>query len=250
MFWTKTKEFQAAVAERCRQDDLLGASALPDIERDHILRSMLCSGWKATFEVYQIGDSTTRLCTVNIPLKEEEVTHQLRQSLRGFWERWKLNFPLAISSSLSTIAILRSVYTVRVESSRFKVSAPETLDVGYIDPDACYWSDRRPFFTLPYLYNVKIGCGDTFLVFQDEDLGFRPAGECSVTVFSLHVRGGEPKVRYQNRLPYRLAVPGGSLCLLHNRHPRLLFAASNQLHLWDLQGGKSRILLCHLRLHF
>lgn len=242
MFWTRTKEFQAAVAERYQQYDLLN---LPETERDQILSSTLSSGWTATYDIYKIGDSTNRLCTISIPLKKDDIAIQLRQSLRGGWGWWKSSFPLAISSSLSVISILRSIYTARLEPSSDRLtvtlSAPETLNVGHIDPDVCYWSERRHFFELPYLYNIKIGCDDKFVVFQDEDLGFRASGECSMTVFSLHIQRGEPRVQFLKRLPYRLSMAGGNLCVMHNRHPRLLFAASDKLYMWDLQNGKSRV---------
>ncbi|EHK17642.1 uncharacterized protein TRIVIDRAFT_210425 [Trichoderma virens Gv29-8] len=241
MLWTGTGEFRNIMSN---DGNLYDPSIQLDFKQDPSLSPKLCKGWKATYEIYRIGDNSTRLCLVGIPLEEEEVSMQLRQSLRGFMRNWKLNFPLAISPSLSVITILRSVYTAKVELSRttnqltVQVSTPAILDTSHIDPDGAYWSERRAHFELPYLYNIKIGCNDGFLIFQDEDLGFRSKNDRSIAVFSLYLQQGEPAVRYIDCFSYRISIAGGSLCVLHNRYPMVLFAAFKDLYAWNLEATK------------
>ncbi|KAH6880794.1 hypothetical protein B0T10DRAFT_581439 [Thelonectria olida] len=227
----------------------LGVSA--DQTRNHAqddgeLLSILSVGRYAQYEVFKTGSHLALLHTSDIDLRHEEIAMLLRQSLRqGALQEWKLSFPMAISSSLAIIVVLRSIYVIGAsdalepKDTKFRVSGPSLLDSAVLDPQGVNWSTRRVLFELPYLYNVKIGCDDKFLALQDEDMRVAGGNNHSLVVFNLDVQYRNIRTRYLGRFSYRITNRNDSLWELHGSQPWLIFCAFSNVYLWRLQDAES-----------
>lgn len=239
MLWAETEKFQVALSEKYLDHV---SQCRPDDEKfDSILLSTLSTGWTAQYEVYRIGEDDTREYAIDIPLSKEEIATQVRQSLRRSpLGVWKLNFPMAISADLTVLVILRSVIVLKIDRSgceihRVRASPPLVLQIDYRDSAAFNWSDRRPFFALPYLYSTAVSCDNKFLIFKDHDMGFKEANNRSIALFRLELGFGSHEARPVSHFEYREAEGGGDLWVLHHYRPRLIFIAFRAVYLWELQ---------------
>ncbi|KAJ5198246.1 uncharacterized protein N7498_007363 [Penicillium cinerascens] len=111
------------------------------LESGDPLSSMLhlCSGWTA---IYEIWTKSKRKHRIQIVLEEAEISLLLRQSFREeFTDEWKTSFPLAISPSLASFIILRTVFTVDATSCR-----STKIDMNVLESGRQYWdADLEPF---------------------------------------------------------------------------------------------------------
>lgn len=99
----------------------------------------LCSGWTATYEIWT---EIKRRLRIQIFLEKDEISLLMRQSFREeFTNEWKTSFPLAISPSLTSFIILRTVFMVEASSCR-----STKIDMSFLAPNGRFWdADLRPF---------------------------------------------------------------------------------------------------------
>ncbi|CZR63552.1 uncharacterized protein PAC_13449 [Phialocephala subalpina] len=240
MLWMEIGKFQDLLSKHFTQVDT--SQAFDQSHVDATLLACLSSGWTAQYEVYSIREENTRLGTVNIPLKPEEVAQQIRQSLRrSVLGSWKLNFPIAMSSDHTHLAILRSIFVLKMsrESNanfNITVSAPLLLQVDYRERTTNCWSDQRPFFGLPYLYSTLLSCDNRYLIFKDHDLGSGGGEACSMALYPCDFGSGARTC--QAIINFEYSDAGGyDIWTLHNQMPRLIFTASRAIMLWELSDG-------------
>jgi hypothetical protein len=78
-----------------------------------------CKDWYALYDIHRIGGNNETLLKKYIPLNAEDISLQMRFSLRlSVTKHWKLKFPLAISPDLSTIVVLRTIITTDLSKER------------------------------------------------------------------------------------------------------------------------------------
>ncbi|KAJ5118613.1 hypothetical protein N7526_010250 [Penicillium atrosanguineum] len=111
------------------------------LESGGSLSSMLhlCSGWTATYEIWIKSKRKNRY---QISLEEKEISLLMRQSFREeFTDEWKTSFPLAISPSLVSFIVLRTMFTV--EATWCKSTE---IDMSFQEANHHYWdADLQPF---------------------------------------------------------------------------------------------------------
>lgn len=78
-----------------------------------------CDGWTATYEVYQVDDSSHKL-TIRESLSADEVFFQLEQSLWLQCGKLVIQFPISISQDGYCFTVLRTVYSVTVDDEDMK----------------------------------------------------------------------------------------------------------------------------------
>ncbi|KAL6900009.1 hypothetical protein GGI43DRAFT_406050 [Trichoderma evansii] len=74
-----------------------------------------CGGWTATYEVYQVDNSSHRL-TIRESLPADEVFFQLEQSLWLQCGKLVIQFPISISQDGYSFTILRTVHNVSIDN--------------------------------------------------------------------------------------------------------------------------------------
>ncbi|EXJ85266.1 hypothetical protein A1O3_05941 [Capronia epimyces CBS 606.96] len=127
-----------------------------------------CEGWNALYEIFDISGQPVRRSATTVPLCANEVSLRLRQSLRYD----KIGIPVAISDSLTRIALLRTV--VCIQPSEEDTTEADvcscTLETQLLDRQSSNWDGSRMFNGLEYYYQVLFSPDEKFVIFHDYDL--------------------------------------------------------------------------------
>ncbi|OCL08347.1 hypothetical protein AOQ84DRAFT_42671 [Glonium stellatum] len=165
----------------------------------------LCSGWTARYEVWSIEGEPARLFDIRIPLRESEISLQMRQSFRQDSSNdWKTSFPLAISDDALSFVILRTLFKISTSSSGMAGSLLSfVIPMDFLGASAPKWTDQLQQFNpsqlgianLPpglhflhhdwYSYYISFSSNGRYLFFSDRIRTLPPVYH--LAVFEIHV---------------------------------------------------------------
>ncbi|CAI6335391.1 unnamed protein product [Periconia digitata] len=134
----------------------------------------LCSGWSGQYQIHRIGEENETLLSEHFSLSPDEIRLQMQFSFRlSVVRAWKFKFPMAISSDLSTIIILRTFITTNPAFQRSNKQDRILTDVAKFDGSErlCRtWSKKAIMPTLSYFYEWAFSSDNSYAIFRDWDM--------------------------------------------------------------------------------
>ena len=204
----------------------------------HIIKRA-CSGWVATYEIWNLRNDRCPTCHLNIPLDDPEVLIQVQHVFKNPHEMGPLRFPTAISTNIHIFAILRTIYSLHDSNS---LAQPHYASLvllvsimpAYHDPIQLgniprHHAARKHFHThddwAPH-YEIKFSCEGRYVCFRD----------CTALVMLEVLRKEERcSVSILSYLPHPIFH---EIYCLHRNLPLLAFLSESSIKLWDFTRGR------------
>ncbi len=200
------------------------------------------AGWLARYELFALEDQSVPQGSTDLPLQDAEIFLLLRQSLRiSAFKTWTLTFPMAISSDLSTIIVLRTAFAFDIGL------AIDNLPMKYTSATfplySSKWSESRPFFDYTVSYEWLISFDNQFVLYHSFDRSprtnepseplkiFRIAYKVNIEVDQINTINID-ELRFNGK-----NYNDDFFWALHPRKPQFIFSAYGAVWLADFEGG-------------
>ncbi|KAL1622617.1 hypothetical protein SLS56_008664 [Neofusicoccum ribis] len=208
------------------------------IDHEHISR-----GWLALYEVHSIKDVPQKTLSHMISLPSEEISLQLQFSLRlSVLRHWKLKFPLAISSDLSIISVLRTIikFNRKHPQKREEVEVLSTVPWrDHWERLRSFWRPEQPVVDFSYTYEWLFSPGSTFVVFRDCDFS-KERGTFAILKLSSHSSRLDAAVIKKEEFYGDALCP----CAIHPFEQKLLLLDRNHIRFMDMDNHEEYFIPC------
>jgi hypothetical protein len=200
-----------------------------------------CSGWVATYEIWNLRQNSYPICHFDIPLDDAEVLSQVKHITMNCDGLGPLRFPTAISTNIHIFAILRTIYLVHdfnsfAQPHYTSAVLPVSILPAYHAPTYSEHISRQYDTVIgkhshddddwvPH-YEIKFSFEGQYLCFRDcTTLAILEVSQkeeqCSVSILSFLPR---PVFR--------------EIYCLHRNLPLLAFLSESTIKLWDFTHGR------------
>lgn len=198
-----------------------------------------CTGWIVHYEFWKHGQSSARVMETRIPLDDQEIWTQVRQSLCVRWNDPEISFPLAIGDNLQCFMILRTFFCLQPAKKvgEFSLKSAE-VPMTFAPDIERYWTIQQRENSWTYTYDFRISA-DSHRIFFSDTIASTKQRE----VYLSHIAVFE--VQFEKSLQISVVSFGktDSLDLLHEIvfHPTarlVILAYHDGVKLWHYINGK------------
>ncbi|KAF1994928.1 hypothetical protein P154DRAFT_501082 [Amniculicola lignicola CBS 123094] len=209
--------------------------------------------WSARYEVWQHEHTGRKIVDAIIPLCPIEISALLRQGYHltvNDPSAWGISFPLAISTDLLSVVILRTIYSCSIDNNGALKRIESALVPMDFDPDISRkW--ETTFKKIPqdwYNYEFMFTADDQYLLFWDRHhyekhtsfFGRMLAPTNTMAAFTVS-RQPPLTVDFINKISLQRDI-GFSQVKFHPYQPFITFVLEKEVHLWQFLNYQSNQL--------